>query len=398
MILPGTRTVELATIVVPKGFRERKKAAHIPSRMESIKRHGLINLIVIQDRTKKLLAGGDRLTALLALKVKRHEVRVFRGTEQEFEALQLAENIERRHNDDVDAMTKRYVELTATEIEKAEAEKAKLDDALLAAVEANQKCGGTPDVVIHDGVEYRGDAAPTVPVEPRPVGRPKTPKGKAREAVAAATGKTPEAIRQSEKRAAAKEKAAAREAELAARAEDENDGRPLAELPPPVETYELPLLSDEDAQQVRVAQGALEKLEAALAKSEFAFSRAVPDGSLAATICRNITGTLSEFISDVRACYPRAVCPGCKRIPAKLAKCTLCGGAVTVGVSEFLSAPDELRLGGAEAMVSDGKGGFVPYAREAAKGAEPPKASKPAKGARRLTITDEHGQPIPTED
>jgi len=371
VILPGTRKVQLASILVPKGFKERAKLAHIPSRMASIQRHGLINLIVIQDRTKKLLAGGDRLTALLKLKAKTHEVRVFRGTEEEFEALQLAENIERRHNDDVDAMTKRYVELTQGEIEKTD-----MEEAARAESEAirNAPRGGPAD-------ELPGAEPELEPEEPRPVGRPKTAKGKAREAVAAATGKTPEAIRQAEKRARAAEKKAEREAELAARAEDENEGRPVAELPPPVETYGLPLLSAEDAYHVVVAQEALKKLETALTKAYAAFSRDIGVDSLAATICRDVVGPLGEFTSDVRAAYPRAVCPSCKRIPARLAKCQECARTGFVGVTEWLNAADELRLGGAEAKVSDGKGGFVPYAREAAKTGD-----KPAKGARRLTV------------
>lgn len=382
MILPGTRKVKLDSIVVPKGFRERKKAAHIPSRMESIKRHGLINLIVIQDRTRKLLAGGDRLTALLGLKVKRHEVRIFQGTEEEFEALQLAENIERRHNDDIDALTKRYVELTTGEIEKAEEE---------AAAARCETCGGKCEGPCRYMPAPDHDELPPVEPEseePRSVGRPKTSKGKAREAVAAATGKTPEAIRQAEKRATAKEKAA-EQAQAPAPAVDHDA--------PPLETYGLPLLSDDDAYQVVVAQGELNKLESALGKALEGIARRLGDGTLAQAICNVVTAPLYQLLNDVRAAYPRAVCPSCKRRPARLAKCPVCAGTGFVGVTAWLGAADELRLGGDKAMVSDGKGGFVPYAREVAKGEEQPKASKPAKGARRLRITDENGQEIPTE-
>ncbi len=351
MILPGTRKVKLADIVTEKGFGARKKAAHHESRKASIKKHGLINLIVIQDRTRKLLAGGDRLAALLALKVKFHEVRIFRGTEEEFEALQLAENIERRHNDDVDAMTKRYVELTMGEIEKTE--QAAVEAACIEAVAANQKFGGTPDFVVHDGVQY--DTR-----EPAPVGRPKTAKGKAREAVAAATGKTPEAIRQAEKRARAKEKAAENP--------DQNPftdpGEPLA---PPVETYGLPLLTEEDAYQVVMAQGALEKVEGFLNKAQASIANHAGADSLAALICKGIMAALSNLGVDVRATYPRAVCAFCKLIPARRAKCKTCSSTGFVGVTEWLNAPEELAMGGDKAKVSDGKGGFIPYAREVAK-------------------------------
>lgn len=368
MILPGVRKVKLDSIVVEKGFSQRKKTAHHESRKASIKRHGLINLIVIQDRTRKLLAGGDRLAALQALKVKAHEVRVFRGTEEEFEALQLAENIERRHNDDVDALTKRYVELTRGEIEKADEEVAEIEAA--ARIEASLR-------------ETFPDAPPMLPTEPpRSVGRPKTSQGKAREAVAAATGKTPEAIRQAEKRATAKERKAA---EPAAPPVD-----PTAPLPPPVETYGLPLLSDDEAYQVVVAQEALRALEAKLYKAETFLVGQVGADSLAAVLCGHVTAALATMAAAARAAYPRAVCPHCKRLPARTEKCDACSGTGFVGVTAWLNAPDELRLGGDLARVSDGKGGTVPYAREATK-AEKVSTSKPAKGARRLRIEMEDG-------
>lgn len=389
MILPGTRKVKLADIVVEKGFSQRKKTAHHESRKASIKRHGLINLIVIQDRTRKLLAGGDRLAALLALKVKSHEVRVFRGTEEEFEALQLAENIERRHNDDVDAMTKRYVELTASEIEKAEAAEPtpEVREAILAAVDNARKFGGTPDVIVHDGVEYRTDAVDESEA-PRPVGRPKTSKGKAREAVAAATGKTPEAIRQAEKRARKKEE------EVTERDQSPftDPGEPLA---PPVETYGLPLLSAEEAYFVVVAQEALKKLDVALTKAQVALSHQTDaaEESLATVICRDISTRLYELATDVRAAYPRAVCPSCKRVSARTAKCEVCSGTGIVGVTKWLNAPDELRLGGDKAMVYDATAKrYVPYAREVAKEEKAAVTSKPAKGARRLTVEMDSGE------
>ncbi len=349
MILPGTRKVKLADIVTEKGFGARKKAAHHESRKASIKKHGLINLIVIQDRTRKLLAGGDRLAALLALKVKAHEVRIFRGTEEEFEALQLAENIERRHNDDVDAMTKRYVELTAGEIEKAEA--VKVDAGILTDAE---------EAALRRDADGLAHAVELEKTEPAPVGRPKTAKGKAREAVAAATGKTPEAIRQAEKRAVAKERKAAEQ--------EQNPftdaGEPLA---PPVETYGLPLLTAEDAYQVVMAQAALEKVEGLLNKAQASIANHAGADSLAALICRNVMAALSTLAVDVRAAYPRAVCASCKLIPARRAKCKACSSTGFVGVTEWLNAPDELRQGGDQAKVSDGKGGFIPYAREVAK-------------------------------
>lgn len=347
----GTKKVKLATIVLPGGFAKRKKEQHVRDLAASIERGGVISLPVVQDKPRKLVAGGDRLAALMLNKVMSHEVRIVRGTAQELEELMLEENLLRRRSDDYAAMTKRLVELRTGDIEAA-------DRAEVVAEEAAGRA--IIERFLEEAVDDGLLVAATANDEPAPVGRPKTAKGKAREQIAKETGKTPEAIRQAEKRAVAKERKAAEQ--------EQNPftdaGEPLA---PPVETYGLPLLTAEDAYQVVMAQAALEKVEGFLNKALASVANHAGADSLAARICNDVMAALGKLAVDVRAAYPRAVCAACKLIPARRAKCKACASTGFVGVTEWLNAPDELRLGGDQAKVSDGKGGFIPYAREVAK-------------------------------
>jgi len=360
----GTKKIKLDTIVLPGGFAKRKKEPHVRDLAESIKRGGVISLPVVSDKPRKLVAGGDRLAALMLLKVPAHEVRIVRGTPQELEELMLEENLLRRRTDDYAAMTRRLVELRTGDIEAADRK---------AAVEA----------VVADEVAGDFPVEATVNEEPLPTGRPKSAKGKAREEVAKELGKTPEAIRSAEKRAKAKEEAA-----------EQEDVKPGADpgepMQPPVETYGLPLVNAEDAYFLVVTQESLKKVDALLRKAQGALLDTAADNSIAGVLSSPIRAALHQLAADVRAAIPVAVCPYCKRREDRVSNCGACKRTGFVGSETMLGLADELRLGGEQAMVS-GPRGLVPYA---AKGKTP----GPAKGARRLIVTDENGDEIPVDE
>ena len=155
----GVKKVPLSRIKVEGTFGKRKKADHVKELAKSIDRSGVIALPVIST-TNELIAGGDRLAALMLNGVKSHDVRVVEGTVTELAILQVEENL-RRRVDNRDELIARYVDL----------------------VEA----GSTAQLP----VAVTGNA-----------GRPKSTRGAAREHVARELGTTPEAVRSAEKRAA----------------------------------------------------------------------------------------------------------------------------------------------------------------------------------------------------
>lgn len=359
----GTKKIKLATIVLPGGFAKRKKEQHVRDLAASIERGGVISLPVVQDKPRKLVAGGDRLAALMLNKVTAHEVRIVRGTAQELEELMLEENLLRRRGDDYAAMTKRLVELRTGDIEAA--------DRAEVVAEAHEAEADVPWNVL-TGLPV----GETANEEPAPVGRPKTAKGKAREQIAKETGRTPEAIRQAEKRAAAKEREAA---------EPEAPPAPVST----VETYGLPLVTNDEAVHLRMVRDALAKVDSLLRRAQASLVDEVEGNTIGGVISSPIRAALHQLAADVRAAIPVAACPYCKRLEARTANCGACKRTGFVGAETMLGLADELRLGGENAMVS-GPRGLMPYAGGTAK-------AKPPTGHRKLRIETADGQPFPTE-
>lgn len=352
----GVKKIKLDTIVLPGGFSKRKKEQHVADLAESIKRGGVISLPVVDAKTRRLVAGGDRLAALQLLKVAQHEVRMVSGTANELEAITIEENLWRRRGDDYDGMTRRLIEL---------------------AVIDNRELP----------VKVAGKSAPPEPDPVKP-GRPKTERGAAREEVAAKLGKTPEAIRQADKRARQKE-AAAEEAKVP-------EERRLAEKPPVV-TYGVPL-DVGLAKAIVAAQEAIDTADSHLRRAQGAITTLSNQGSLGGPLASRMQAEVHRAADAVRRERPDSICPCCKLIPELKLKCTFCGGVGVISDDKLATVDPKLLLGGDKAVVLDGRGRFVPYSREAGKPAAPEPKAKPAKGAKKLRVEDEHGNAIPLDD
>ena len=102
------RMVKLSKLKLPGDMATRRKSAHVRELAASIKAHGLAHLPVVSKG--KPVVGRDRLAALLELGEKTTEVREVEGTPVELEALEIAENLHRRR-DDQDELRARYVAL-----------------------------------------------------------------------------------------------------------------------------------------------------------------------------------------------------------------------------------------------------------------------------------------------
>lgn len=366
----GTKRIKLDTIVLPAGFAKRKKEPHVARLAESIKAGGMIALPVVTDKPRKLVAGGDRLAALMLNKTASHEVRLVRGTPEEIEALMLEENLLRRRGDDYDAMTRRLVELHRGAIE-SEAK----------AVVGRGKDGEELAAPPWSGAPTDADWKSTD--TPKKRGRPKTSQGAARELVAKATGKSPEAVRQAEKRAKEAEKEAA---------------KPPGPPPPPVETWDLVLDSRtvKEFEIVRICQAAIDETERFL-KSALRSINALKDGgALAKAVHSRCASSVQEAGAVVRRAGVDAICPYCKHVPTLRKDCTGCGGTGYVSNDALDNIDAALKQKGSSAVVPDGRGGMMPIADALRRTNGGGKG--PAKGARKVRVVDAAGDEIPVDD
>lgn len=341
-----TKKIAISKLKLPGDIRARQKKPHVERRAGSIKRIGLISLPVVNAETMELIAGRDRIAALLANGTKAVEVRLFSGTADELREVELAENIERR-NDDQDV--KEYVDLVEKRL-KAEREAAGGQDI---SGQADQKSSGP--------------------------GRKKTTRGEAREEVAAALNKSPEAVRAHEKRAEAK---AAPNNEFLP---PEPDGPP----PPPVDTFGLPLLADGESEELCAIQDACTSADSFLRRASAALAP-IQGTKLGGALYQVLVRLVHDAGAEIRRARPTSVCPFCKRIPSRVSTCAACHHRIPgfVGTDGLLGVAEELRLGGEQAMVPDGAGGMVPYTRAAKAPAAPaagPKRPAPD-GKKRMTV------------
>lgn len=258
-----TKRIRIAAIKLPGNFATRRAAPEVAERAESIKRLGVINLPVIDGDTGRLLAGHDRIAALMELGEKTVEVRTWQGTEQEFREVQIAENLHRRH-DDKAALTAELVRIREGEL---------------------------PDAASNNS--------------PRRPGRPKLPRTLARESVAREQGTTVEAVRKAESRDAAKK------APPPIGPEKE---------PPPVETWGNPM-HDADAAVVRRQHAAIDAVDSALRRA-LALSRDLASFSGMSLWVDYLGKRIQALSEGVRAKRYKYLCPACK---GECLECTWCG-------------------------------------------------------------------------
>ncbi len=363
----GQKKIKLESISMPSGFAGRKKMPHVQELARSIARLGgrPMNLpIVLQLSDKRVpITGRDRLAAAAVNKDATVLVELVKCGEVDAELMEIDENLQRRRGDDYDKLIARRVELTTEIVKEAEA------------------------------------AAPAVEVDPEvpaKKGRHTSAKGKAREIVAKATGKSPEAVRQAEKRHKAKVEG------KPAKVKKEKPGEvaapeDLTKSPFPfVETWDLVVddaTRDREAPGLRKVQASLDDvskhLDAAL-RALSGMKNATVAEQTAYTRCYTSVQTAADI---VRRAYPGALCPYCKWVPTRRKVCTGCGGSGFVAKDSLEALPSVLRLRGPEAMVPDLAGGFMPLA-DAMHGAS--KAPVPT-GRRKLTIETADGQTLSGE-
>lgn len=156
-------------------------------------------------------------------------------------------------------------------------------------------------------------------------------------------------------------------------------------VPPPVETYGLPLVTAGESAEVGAYQGAIDDADRWLRRAQAALTS--QDGGPFAGPAQCLAAEVHKVAAEVRAARPAAVCPFCKRLPQFVAGCSGCKGTGFVAADVMLGVADELKLGGDQAMVAT-PGGPLPYGKA---------ANTPVIGvskAKKVRIEDEHGEEL----
>lgn len=333
----GVSAVKVATLKYDASdIKARQKQPHVIELAASIRATGgrLINPITIQKRTRVLLAGRDRLAAVLLNQSSTVDAHQVEADAKEAARIERHENLHRRPVD--------RDRLIAEEV----AEAAKTIDTAKAAAKADPP----PKAEKPDKLSGKSPKAPKA--EPAPKGRPKSSKGEAREQLAKKLGTTPEAVRKSEQRAT---KADTPPAVKAGPKSLPNWG---------VETFGV-LVSDDFAEAIGVIIRGLDATDRHLKAAQAAVTKLeleIVVGDIETGALPRIKQLLHDAASAARALHPKMVCAYCKDPDdeaGRREKCKGCDNRGYLSEGRAQGVPPELTIKGEHAMVSDGKTGFV---------------------------------------
>jgi ParB-like chromosome segregation protein Spo0J len=333
----GTKNIAIKSIAFPGNFAATKAAARVLDLATSVREHGLIHLPVVRRKGKswQLVAGHDRLAALIALKEKEVEVRTWEGSERDFQRTQIAENLHRRSDDDRARLIAEYTQ---------QEEKATYDKHVAG-----------------------GDTVPST----------QSVKAESRKKVAAVAGVKPEALKKREQRA----RAAASSGVEKQGEPSRGDAAEALALPAGFEDFGLPMSEHDRAvtidliEQLKEWEQGTANLLGELTRVEKGTAEPVLAPALAARI-REAARTLGHVL---RNAVPTGRCAYCKGKSELRAMCTACGTTGLAGRHANDNAPKELLAGGPRPLVAV-NGRFVPYHEVAPAEVARPKANGRGKG------------------
>lgn len=314
----GYREVALSRIVLPGDFGTYVKAhaAEVDELSGARKALLLAHAPTVEKRTMALVAGRRRIAGLLNDGVKRTWVHLVEGTPAELRRLTASENLHRGHRDDLAALRVAYVD----ELE----------------------------------AELADDRAATTQRGP---GRPKSPRGKAREVAAHDLGTTPEALRKAEAREAAK--AAPASITDGARAEPAIAMHGIEAPPEWLSSLRT---------RIEALTAVRNKLRALIGEA----GRLITEGDHSQTVREaiRVAGAAVDALIPVMACV---YCRDPDGEHGRSSQCSACGGEGTLTAEQAQRIPAEQLLPGAKAI------GW-------------PKPKSPSAKARELSVEREPGE------
>lgn len=301
MRILGSREVDLASLVLPDDMPARQKTSSVGDLAEDLKRWGrYINDPLVREEDNRVIAGRDRIAGMLRAGLKRGWVKFAECTDEEAELLELAENLHRRQDDQVE-LRRRWLDTIERQVR----------------LERDAK----PEKVAH---------------------RPASPRGEARKRLADQLGVSKRAIEKIDQQPAP------------ARGWGDDDEGDASSAPAPVgpciKDYEIgvPPTVDARARRVQVAIDEADGLLLKVAK----IVNALEETGLSGKDADRIKDAYGRFAHELRGLRPEALCPWCKAI-----KSAGCAGCYETGfaIASKLRAdiPEELTRSGAAAMVAE---------------------------------------------
>lgn len=334
MKILGTKLVKLASLLLPGDMPARQKTTNAKDLAGGLEKWGrFIHDPLVRAEDMRIIAGRDRIAGAMRLGRKELEVKLCEATDDECEELELVENLHRRRDNEGE-LRQRHLDL----LERLAAGRAK-----------------------------------------EPGKREPTPRGAAREELAAKIGVTKNALEKQESRRRQK----AEEEEVAAGwGEDE----PEAEAPPPVELLgvhpapewltgvsEVQGLLDQADRQARELQATLTKLHGARL-------------ALPAARWQRLYQGAHSLAHDIRAARPVSVCAFCKHVPLLMGACTACNKAGYLSEQDMAGVPAELLVEDQRLVAQNGR--FVRMDLVRAELVAPPGRQ------RRMRVEDEDGNEL----
>lgn len=291
-----TKTVRLNTgLKAPGNLRALMESEFVKELAESIDKYGMVNPPTINKVTKEIIAGRNRVAAHFVLKRDMIEVCYVELEDLHAKALEIVENLHRRHDPEMQAQ---------------------LQYDLMRIYEEEEKARDTAGDTARDDKNTRGPKA--------------SPRRRAVKRAAEVTGKKTATIQRAVQRAEKKE----RDAKTVKASVADN---------PTVITFGLDIDADF---LLRIAE--------IQAVCDAAYSGLV-DAQRRLTKLRNNESPIqqsahaallriySPAASTTKAWRPVAICPGCKLMETILPECSFCFGSGYVGEGQWKNVPRELK-------------------------------------------------------
>lgn len=284
----GFKHVAIASLVLPGDFEKTMESAEVKQRAESVRVLGVLQPPIIRWSDKRLIAGVRRTAAAKRIGRRKIYVKAIECTDEEAQMIIAAENYEREHNERaaMDALVE-LVELYADQLKRE---------------------GGFQD-------EKKGRGAKM------------TERGRARRLVAAATGKSENAIRQADYRNRLKVR--------------EEGQLPVPEEPP-IDTYGM-RLDDTWSAEVAEVQRQMRQARAYVSQAQGHLTKLGDAGlGVGQRLLAPLKSLASELSGAIQASMPAAVCPYCKGIDGLSGDCAICRGFGAVPASVKRDSPVQL--------------------------------------------------------
>lgn len=292
------KNCDLTKLNLPGNWRKILDDPQVPVMAESIKEFGILHEPIVRFKDMKPVCGLHRIAACLTLGKTSCLAKFVECTDEEMEVMRLIENGHRNHNEKssvemIEELTRRIAEMDA---------KKKAD--LLSGEEEARKPKEKLDI-------WRA-------------GRPKTPKGKARDIIAAKEGISANAIRMREYR------------------ERKDKFADVTSRDRSVLTLGFTL---DDATRKKVDEASARIMEASKNISRaLAVLTALDNAGLPVHAGRinHIRDDLGHMSTALRGSKPYSLCPYCKGLEVVTAKCTACMTTGFIMESQKDGVPEEL--------------------------------------------------------